>query len=49
MRSHSENGNEQKHRGLVFRRLIEQAVSTSPVTEKNVTYGYKWNEEELTD
>jgi len=38
-----------KHRGLVFRRLLEQAVTTAPVTEENVTYGYKWNEEELTD
>jgi transposase-like protein len=38
-----------KHRGLVFRRLLEQAVETSPVTEKNVTYGYKWDKEELTD
>ena len=38
-----------KHRGLVFRRLLEQAVSTPPVTEKNVTYGYKWNKEELAD
>ncbi len=38
-----------KHRGLVFRGLLEQAVVTPPVTEKNVTYGYKWNEEELTD
>ena len=38
-----------KHRGLVFRRLLEQAVITHPVTEKNVTYGYNWHEEELTD
>jgi hypothetical protein len=34
---------------LVFRRLLEQAVTTAPVTEENVTYGYKWNKEELTD
>jgi len=38
-----------KHRGLVFRRLLEQAVATAPVTEKNVTYGYNWHKEELTD
>ena len=38
-----------KHRGLVFRRLLEQAVATTPITEKNVTYGYKWDKEELTD
>ena len=31
-----------KNRGLVFRRLLEQAVTTSPVTEKDVTYGYDW-------
>lgn len=38
-----------KHRGLVFRRLLEQAVVTSPITEKDVIYGYDWNKEELTD
>ena len=38
-----------KHRGFVFRRLLEQAVATPPVTEKNVTYGYNWDEEELAD
>jgi len=38
-----------KHRGLVFRRLLEQAVATTPITQKNVTYGYKWDNEELTD
>ncbi len=31
-----------KNRGLVFRRLLEQAVCTSPVTKKDVTYGYNW-------
>ena len=30
-------------RGLVFRRLLEQSVVTDPVTEANVTHGYKWN------
>ena len=29
-------------RGLVFRRLIEQAVVTRPVTEADVTHGYEW-------
>ena len=33
-----------KNRGLVFRRLLEQAVNTSPVTRKDVTYGYNWKE-----
>jgi len=31
-----------RSRGLVFRRLIEQAVATGPVTEAEVTYGYDW-------
>jgi len=30
-------------RGLVFRRLLEQAVATKPVTETDVTHGYEWN------
>lgn len=29
-------------RGLVFRRLLEQAVVTSPITEADVTHGYDW-------
>jgi transposase-like protein len=29
-------------RGLVFRRLIEQAVATAPVTEAEVSHGYHW-------
>jgi transposase-like protein len=29
-------------RGLVFRRLLERAVVTGPVTELDVTHGYKW-------
>jgi transposase-like protein len=29
-------------RGLVFRRLLEQAVVTGPVTEADVTNGYDW-------
>jgi transposase-like protein len=31
-----------RSRGLVFRRLLEQAVVTGPVTESDVTYGYDW-------
>jgi len=30
-------------RGLVFRRLLEQAVITKPITETDVTHGYDWN------
>lgn len=29
-----------RSRGLVFRRLIEQAVATGPITESDVTHGY---------
>jgi hypothetical protein len=29
-------------RELVFRRLLEQAVVTSPITEADVTHGYDW-------
>lgn len=31
-----------RSRGLVFRRLIEQAVATGPVIETQVTHGYDW-------
>lgn len=31
-----------RSRGLVFRRLLEQAVVTSPVTEAHVTGGFDW-------
>ena len=30
------------NRGLVFRRLLEQAVVTERVTEAAVTHGYDW-------
>jgi hypothetical protein len=30
-------------RGLVFRRLLEQAVLTGPVPEAEVTFGYDWS------
>jgi transposase-like protein len=31
-----------RSRGLVFRRLLEQAVTTGPVTEVDITCGYDW-------
>ncbi len=31
-----------RSRGLVFRRLLEYAVSTQPITEKDVNHGYDW-------
>ena len=31
-----------RSRGLVFRRLLEQAVVTEPITEDDVTSGYDW-------
>lgn len=31
-----------RSRGLVFRRLLERAVATGPITEDAVTYGYDW-------
>jgi transposase-like protein len=38
------NRRKSKIRGLIFRRLLEQAVATPPVTKKDVTYGYDWKE-----
>jgi transposase-like protein len=32
-----------RSRGLVFRRLLEQAVVTGPITEADVTHGYDWS------
>jgi len=32
-------------RGQLFHRLLEQAVQTSPVTQKNILHGYAWNAE----
>jgi transposase-like protein len=32
-----------RSRGHVFRRLLEHAVATHPVTENDVTYGYDWD------
>lgn len=32
-----------RSRGLVFRRLLEKAVVTRPITEKDVTNGYNWD------
>jgi len=34
-----------KSRGLVFRRLLEQAIVTPPITKKDVTYGYNWEKD----
>ncbi len=31
-----------RSRGLVFRRLVEQAVVTGPVTEADIIHGYPW-------
>lgn len=31
-----------RSRGLVFRRLLEQAVITGPVTQTDIIYGYDW-------
>ena len=31
-----------RSRGLLFRRLLEQAVATEPVTEADITHGYNW-------
>lgn len=36
------NRRSSKSRGLVFHRLMEQAVHTKPVAESDVTYGYNW-------
>jgi len=32
-------------RGQLFRRLLEQAVATPPVTEADVIHGYQWEPE----
>lgn len=36
------NRRSSRSRGLVFRRLLEQAVATGPVIEAEVTHGYDW-------
>ncbi|MFO8072234.1 MAG: IS1595 family transposase [Polyangia bacterium] len=36
------NRRSSRSRGLVFRRLLEQAVATGPITEADVTHGYNW-------
>jgi len=30
-------------RGLVFRRLLEQAVAIGAITEADVSHGYRWS------
>ena len=32
-----------RSRGLLFRRLLEQAAITGPIIETNITHGYKWS------
>ena len=39
------NRRKSKSRGLVFRRLLEQAVTTAPITETAVTDGYNWRQD----
>ncbi len=36
------NRRSSRNRGLVFRRLLEQAVVTGLVTDAEVTHGYQW-------
>ncbi len=36
-----------RSRGLVFRRLLEQAIVTGPVTDADVTYGYQWGQDNI--
>ncbi|HVA86396.1 MAG TPA: IS1595 family transposase, partial [Candidatus Saccharimonadales bacterium] len=36
-----------RSRGLVFRRLLEQAVATGPVTEAAVSRGYQWPDHKM--
>ena len=36
------NRRNSKNRGLLFRRLLEQALTTAPIIEKEITYGYDW-------
>lgn len=36
------NRRNSRSRGLVFQRLLEQAVVTKPITENDVTFGYDW-------
>ena len=38
------NRRNSRSRGLVFHRLMEQAMATEPVTEAEVTFGYNWNQ-----
>jgi transposase-like protein len=40
------NRRHSKSRGLVFRRLLEQAASARPVTEVDVAGGYSWQDRE---
>ena len=31
-----------RNRGLVFRRLLEQAVIIAPITEPDIAHGFEW-------
>ena len=37
------NRRSSRSRGLVFRRLMEQAVATGPLIEAELTFGYDWS------
>ncbi len=36
------NRRNSRNRGLLFRRLLEQAAVTGPITETEITHGYEW-------
>ena len=38
------NRRSSKSRGLIFHRLMSQAMKTKPVTESDVTYGFDWGQ-----
>jgi transposase-like protein len=40
------NRRSSRSRGLLFRRLLEQAVATQPVPEADILHGYQWNPEQ---
>jgi transposase-like protein len=40
------NRRNSRSRGLVFRRLLEQAMVTGPITEADVAFGYDWSQKQ---
>ncbi len=36
-----------RSRGLVFRRLIEQAIAVEPITDADVTHGFNWDKHNM--